>query len=495
MSYNSKYSGKQVENLLDQVASSQFITADELDTALNDKVDKVSGKQLSTEDFTSTLKSKLEGLSNYDDTTISNAISGLQSQINALVGDNASTAIESFNEVIAFLDGIQDTQDLSSIVASIEQQIAEKMDKVTLAKVATSGSYNDLTDKPTILQGEKGDKGDTGATGPAGEDGKDGVSITSVVQTTTSTADGGNNVVTVTLSDGKTSTFTVKNGSKGNQGPQGPAGANGAKGDKGDKGDTGPAGSNGTNGATFTPSVDSAGNLSWTNNGGLSNPPTVNIKGPKGDSGEGGSGGDSSIFITHFSVDEFISGSAVFTDEQEEAFIDAARQNKIIALPSSPYDGYKGFLVSSYSYFEGEDGYWSMALTIVHGSVSYTGLMYNNSPYFGLASFTIIPFLPLVEYISVAEDGSAIVDSFNKDNLIVIIEGECRYLIVGDVGPQYGMTVRFYTGEDCAIEYWGYWANGEIPTIEPYTTYEMSVVYGADSFLCAVLTPFKFVEQ
>ena len=33
-------------------------------------------------------------------------------------------------------------------------------------------------------------------------------------------------------------------------------------------------------GATFTPSVDSDGNLSWTNDGGLPNPPTVNIKGP-----------------------------------------------------------------------------------------------------------------------------------------------------------------------------------------------------------------------
>jgi hypothetical protein len=39
---------------------------------------------------------------------------------------------------------------LSGIIASIEQQIAGKMDKVTLATVATSGSYNDLADKPTI---------------------------------------------------------------------------------------------------------------------------------------------------------------------------------------------------------------------------------------------------------------------------------------------------------------------------------------------------------
>lgn len=38
-------------------------------------------------------------------------------------------------------------------------------------------------------------------------------------------------------------------------------------------------------GATFTPSVSDAGEISWTNNGGLSNPATKSIKGQKGDTG------------------------------------------------------------------------------------------------------------------------------------------------------------------------------------------------------------------
>ena len=118
--------------------------------ALNNKVDKESGKGLSEEDFTSALKAKLEGLSNYNDTEISNAVSSLQTQLNTLVSGDANDAINSFNEIIAFLDGVKDTQDLASIIASIEQQIAAKMDKVTLATVATSGSYNDLSNKPTI---------------------------------------------------------------------------------------------------------------------------------------------------------------------------------------------------------------------------------------------------------------------------------------------------------------------------------------------------------
>lgn len=51
-----------------------------------------------------------------------------------------------------------------------------------------------------------------------GNSGTDGVGIQSVVQTTTSTADGGDNIITVTLTNGNTATFTVKNGSKGSGG-------------------------------------------------------------------------------------------------------------------------------------------------------------------------------------------------------------------------------------------------------------------------------------
>ena len=89
------------------------------------KVDKVVGKQLSTEDFTTALKQKLQGLSNYDDSTLTSAINSLQSQINTLVSGNVSSAIDTFNEIIAFLDGVKDTQDLAGIIASIEQLIAE----------------------------------------------------------------------------------------------------------------------------------------------------------------------------------------------------------------------------------------------------------------------------------------------------------------------------------------------------------------------------------
>lgn len=136
---------------------SEYITETELinksyatTSMLNNKVDKINGKQLSTEDFTTALKNKLEGLNNYDDTELSNALSTLRGDFDKVVSGDTTTAIKTFNEVIAFLDGIADTEDLESIIASIEQQIAGKMDKVTLAAIATSGDYNDLTNKPTI---------------------------------------------------------------------------------------------------------------------------------------------------------------------------------------------------------------------------------------------------------------------------------------------------------------------------------------------------------
>lgn len=51
-------------------------------------------------------------------------------------------------------------------------------------------------------------------------------------------------------------------------------------------GQQGIQGIQGKTGVTFTPHVDSQGNLSWTNDGGLENPVTVNIKGQKGDTGK-----------------------------------------------------------------------------------------------------------------------------------------------------------------------------------------------------------------
>lgn len=59
-------------------------------------------------------------------------------------------------------------------------------------------------------------------------DGADGIGIQSVEQTVTSTEDGGTNIITVTKTDGTSSTFTVRNGSKGSTGATGQAGRDGS---------------------------------------------------------------------------------------------------------------------------------------------------------------------------------------------------------------------------------------------------------------------------
>ena len=84
-------------------------------------------------------------------------------------------------------------------------------------------------------------------------------------------------------------------GIQGNTGPQGPVGATGPEGPQGEAGQPGADGAPGEKGdpgAVFTPSLNVNGDLSWTNNGGLENPETVNIKGPKGDTGEQGPQGE-----------------------------------------------------------------------------------------------------------------------------------------------------------------------------------------------------------
>ena len=63
-----------------------------------------------------------------------------------------------------------------------------------------------------------------------GINGTDGIGIQSVEQTVTSTEDGGTNIITVTKTDGTSSTFAVRNGSKGSTGATGATGSAGEDG-------------------------------------------------------------------------------------------------------------------------------------------------------------------------------------------------------------------------------------------------------------------------
>ena len=86
--------------------------------------------------------------------------------------------------------------------------------------------------------GADGLPGKDGKDGSPGAAGKDGVGIQSVAQTTTSTEDGGTNIITVTKTDGTISTFEVRNGNRGSTGPAGADGKDGSQGPAGADGKT-----------------------------------------------------------------------------------------------------------------------------------------------------------------------------------------------------------------------------------------------------------------
>ena len=111
--------------------------------------------------------------------------------------------------------------------------------------------------------GPQGPQGETGPTGPKGETGDTGPQGP----------------------QGETGA-TGPQGPKGDTGDTGATGPQGPKGDTGDTGPQGPQGETGATGTTFTPSVSSAGVISWTNDGGKTNPTSRNIKGPQGATGD-----------------------------------------------------------------------------------------------------------------------------------------------------------------------------------------------------------------
>lgn len=71
-------------------------------------------------------------------------------------------------------------------------------------------------------------------------------------------------------------------------------------------------GTDGDNGATFTPAVAENGDLSWTNDGGLSNPTTVNLIGPQGIAGQFENG----VPDYEFDNDDLVNGVLVRTFAQ-----------------------------------------------------------------------------------------------------------------------------------------------------------------------------------
>lgn len=115
---------------------SDYYKKNEISELLNNKVDKVSGKQLSTNDYTTEEKTKLANLENYNDSEIKNSLLEL---------NNKSTALESSVSVIN--ENIEDLQleneELNSKVNEIEHKTYDDISGVRLVKSGDEWMFYD----------------------------------------------------------------------------------------------------------------------------------------------------------------------------------------------------------------------------------------------------------------------------------------------------------------------------------------------------------------
>lgn len=149
---------------------------------------------------------------------------------------------------------------------------------VTGIEAETSIEDNGYTVTPLTFSFEDGNKqtanvkAKNGKDGINGLDGADGITPNIQIGQVTTGAAGSQASATITgTTTNPLLNLTIPQGQQGIQGISGQDGQDGAP---------------GANGVTFTPNVDADGNISWTNDGNLPNPDTVNIRGPKGDAGQ-----------------------------------------------------------------------------------------------------------------------------------------------------------------------------------------------------------------
>ena len=119
----------------------------------------------------------------------------------------------------------------------------------------------------------------------------------------------------------------------------------------------GKRGLKGDTGYYFTPKVDTTGDLSWINNGGLDNPTTVNIKGPKGEGG--------TVTITEITVDN--GSSEIGTPSAEILSSTTDPQNAKYSISFHNLVGKRGP--------QGVRGYYFLPAVSASGDLSWT----NNS--------------------------------------------------------------------------------------------------------------------
>lgn len=146
-----------IDALTDVVVGIQdnYVTDQTFTTELAKKVDKVTGKGLSTNDYTTAEKNKLAGLSNYDDTAIKNSIAGkvdktttinskpLSSNITLNASDvgalsDTTTIPKLYDEMGENTDGAITQQALSEIIIALGDEFGDVINELNTNKANKS---------------------------------------------------------------------------------------------------------------------------------------------------------------------------------------------------------------------------------------------------------------------------------------------------------------------------------------------------------------------
>lgn len=118
---------------------SEYITETELNSAISGKADASDIPNISELETKTDASGKLTEAKAYTDTKVSN-----------LVG-TAPTTLDTLQEIA---EAIQENE---TVVTTLNNAIGNKANKSDLATVATTGSYSDLKNKPTIFSGNYND--------------------------------------------------------------------------------------------------------------------------------------------------------------------------------------------------------------------------------------------------------------------------------------------------------------------------------------------------
>ena len=126
-------------------------------TELGNKVDKLEGKQLSTEDYTTEEKEKLASLENYDDSSLRNelqqtetGVATANSEIEKLKSGKQDALVSGENIKTINGESLLGEGDIEITGGSSEVTWDNVTGKPSFATIATSGSYSDLTGTPDL---------------------------------------------------------------------------------------------------------------------------------------------------------------------------------------------------------------------------------------------------------------------------------------------------------------------------------------------------------